>query len=102
MTICDEVATDFPGLRADMEDRERIGMERYGVPLDPHEGDRDWLEQAREELLDGVVYLTAEAHRMATSKRVDAAARERWLVVRDVRRRLVRALADLDMVRGKR
>lgn len=102
MTICEQVAEDFPELRADMLERERVGMERYGVPLDPHEADRDWLEQAREELLDAIVYLTAEAHRMATAKRVDASAKERWLVVRDVRRRLVRCLADLDMVRATR
>lgn len=41
---------------ADMQERDRIGRERYGVPLQPHNG-RDALLDAYAEALDLVVYL---------------------------------------------
>lgn len=40
----------------DMTDRDNIGRERYGTPLQPHNG-RDALVDCYQELLDGAVYL---------------------------------------------
>ena len=39
----------------DMATRDKIGRERYGVPLQPHNG-RDGLRDLYEELLDSVCY----------------------------------------------
>jgi hypothetical protein len=41
---------------ADMWDRKKLGMERYGVPLRPFNG-RSALQDAYEEALDLAVYL---------------------------------------------
>lgn len=41
---------------ADMQERHRIGTERYGTPLQIHNG-RDALQDAYEEALDLAVYL---------------------------------------------
>jgi hypothetical protein len=41
---------------ADMTARDAVGRERYGVPLQPHNG-RDCLRDAYEEALDLAVYL---------------------------------------------
>lgn len=41
---------------ADMQERDRIGRERYGTPLQTHNG-RDALVDAYQEALDLVVYL---------------------------------------------
>lgn len=43
---------------ADMVERKRIGIERYGTPLQAHNG-RDALVDAYQEALDLVVYLRA-------------------------------------------
>lgn len=43
-------------VRADLETRERIGVKRYGTPLQPHNG-RDALRDAYEEALDLACYL---------------------------------------------
>lgn len=43
-------------VRADLEERERLGIERYGTPLLPHNG-RDALRDAYEEALDLACYL---------------------------------------------
>lgn len=43
-------------VRADLEERERIGVERYGTPLQPHNG-RDALVDAYQEALDLACYL---------------------------------------------
>lgn len=40
---------------AEMQQRDQVGRERYGVPLQPHNG-RDSLRDLYEELLDAVVY----------------------------------------------
>ncbi len=40
----------------DMHQRQRIGLERYGTPLQPHNG-RNALWDAYEEILDAAVYL---------------------------------------------
>lgn len=49
---------------ADMQARDRVGRERYGTPLQPHNG-RDALVDAYQEALDLVVYLRQriEEHR---------------------------------------
>jgi hypothetical protein len=41
---------------ADMHERDQVGRERYGVPLQAHNG-RDALVDAYQEALDLVVYL---------------------------------------------
>ncbi len=41
---------------ADMQGRDAVGRQRYGVPLQPHNG-RDMLRDAFEEALDLCVYL---------------------------------------------
>lgn len=57
---------------ADMEARRHLGIERYGVPVRPHNG-RDALRDAYEEALDLAVYLRqAIAERLLISDR-DAA-----------------------------
>lgn len=43
----------------DMQERDRVGRERYGTPLQPHNG-RDNLVDAYQEALDLVVYLRNE------------------------------------------
>lgn len=43
-------------VRADLEDREQLGIRRYGTPLQPHNG-RDALRDAYEEALDLACYL---------------------------------------------
>ncbi len=46
----------WPLVFKDMYDRDLMGRERYGTPLQPHNG-RDMLRDAYEEALDFVVYL---------------------------------------------
>lgn len=41
---------------ADMRERDTVGRQRYGTPLQPHNG-RDMLVDAYQEALDLVVYL---------------------------------------------
>lgn len=43
-------------VREDLEERERVGIERYGTSLQPHNG-RDALRDAYEEALDLACYL---------------------------------------------
>lgn len=43
-------------VQKDMADRDCAGREKYGVPLQPHNG-RNALQDAYEEALDLVVYL---------------------------------------------
>ena len=46
---------------ADMQERDRIGDQKYGTRLQPHNG-RDFLVDAYQESLDLVVYLRGEIH----------------------------------------
>lgn len=41
---------------ADMQARDHLGRQRYGTPLQAHNG-RDALQDAYEEILDAAVYL---------------------------------------------
>jgi hypothetical protein len=52
--ICSLVLTDI-------ETRRAVGMERYGVPLTPHNG-KDALMEAYEEALDLIIYLRQYIH----------------------------------------
>jgi hypothetical protein len=64
VTAATEQARPVPNGRAviwflvmnDMATRHRVGVERYGTPLQAHNG-RDALRDLYEELLDAVVYL---------------------------------------------
>jgi hypothetical protein len=46
---------------ADMAERDRLGLHRYGTRLQPHNG-RDNLRDLYEELIDAVCYLRAELY----------------------------------------
>lgn len=46
----------WPLVMVDMAGRDKLGRERYGTPLQPHNG-RDVLRDAYEEALDLAVYL---------------------------------------------
>lgn len=48
-------------MKADVEARKRIGEQRYGTPLQPHNG-RDVLKDIYEELLDAAVYLRQQIY----------------------------------------
>ncbi|GAB1642557.1 hypothetical protein [Krasilnikovia sp. MM14-A1259] len=54
------VPNDRPSIlalvRADLEERERVGVQRYGTPLQAHNG-RDALVDAYQEALDLAAYL---------------------------------------------
>ena len=95
MTICTELAESFPSLAADFEARERVGTERYGRPLDAIADARDWGAEAHEELIDAMVYLTAELHRLCEAKRTDSDARHRYLAIKGYRTTLARMIEDL-------
>jgi hypothetical protein len=70
VAVWDEVVKDFDGVcdyecisskihdlvSNDMIDRNRVGISKYGTPLQPHNG-RDALLDAYQELLDLVVYM---------------------------------------------
>jgi hypothetical protein len=46
----------WPLVIKDMEARHQLGIERYGTPLQPHNG-RNSLQDVYEELLDACVYI---------------------------------------------
>jgi hypothetical protein len=52
-------------VRADLEERERVGVERYGTPLQAHNG-RDALVDAYQEALDLACYLRQAIEERAT------------------------------------
>lgn len=60
---------------ADMRERDRIGRERYGTPLQTHNG-RDALVDAYQEDLDRIVYLRQEIEERRDLRAELAAARE--------------------------
>lgn len=95
-TICERVAQDFPGLAECMREREALGLARYGVPLDPFDG-RDWLAEAREELADAIVYLTAAQRRLSNDDQ-DSVRLATWVRIVRARRAIADALADLERV----
>lgn len=43
-------------VQQDMRERDHLGRERYGTPLQPHNG-RDTLIDAYQEILDAAVYM---------------------------------------------
>lgn len=52
----------------DMQERDRIGREKYGTPLQPNNG-RDSLVDAYQEALDLAVYLKNEIRKRAEAPR---------------------------------
>jgi hypothetical protein len=60
---------------ADLAERKRVGMERYGVPLQPFNG-RDALWDAYEEVLDLAIYLRQriEEDRQSNKRSVTSAS----------------------------
>lgn len=73
------VGNDRPAIQdlvlADIAERKRIGIERYGKALQPHNG-RDALVDAYQEVLDLAMYVRQEIE-----ERADAAAEERAKIV---------------------
>lgn len=81
-------------LLRDMEDRDRIGRERYGTPLQAHNG-RDAVTDAYQEALDLVVYLKQATVELPDDRTLDLRYREalafalslrRWLSAREAGR----------------
>lgn len=70
---------------ADIEERKRLGIERYGVALQPHNG-RDALVDHYQELLDGVKYIRQEIEERK-DYRAEGAAAEREKIVEFIRQR---------------
>lgn len=60
MTICQQIARDYPALAELALAREAVGLERYGKVVDAIGDPRDWRKEAAEELIDALVYLRAE------------------------------------------
>ena len=54
--VANDGPTVWPLVVADMQARDAVGRERYGVPLQPNNG-RDALRDAYEEALDLCAYL---------------------------------------------
>ena len=89
MTICQTLAEQFPDLAPIFVERERLGMQRYGVPLDVCDG-REWISESREELADAAVYL------MAAFMREDCTARREKIA--DAAARTVEALRAIQAI----
>jgi hypothetical protein len=64
---------------ADIQGRKRIGIERYGVALQPHNG-RDALVDLYQELLDGAKYARQKIEELE-DHRAEGAAAEREKIV---------------------
>lgn len=96
-TICAGLAAEFPALCARFESREAVGLARYGAPLDPFDG-RNWIAEAREELADALVYLTAAARVLSSRETTDAADLQRWARIRHIRRMVAHCLEDMERV----
>jgi hypothetical protein len=77
---------------ADIQQRMLLGMERYGVPLQAHNG-RDALVDAYEEQLDHVKYLRQEIEERA-DHRAEGAAEEASLTIAYLERVGFHGLAD--------
>jgi hypothetical protein len=77
------VQNDRPAIQdlviADVEERKRIGMQRYGTLLKPHNG-RDALVDLYQEILDAAQYVRQEIEERA-DHRAEGAAIEREKIV---------------------
>lgn len=60
MTFLDKVISSFSKTARTQEMK---GIEKYGHELQPLEQKYDWLEMAKEEIVDGFKYLEAERER---------------------------------------
>lgn len=52
-----------------LKERLKLGQERYGQDV-PFEDNRDFIEEALEELLDSIIYLTAQLLRIRNTKKL--------------------------------
>ena len=52
-------------VQADLGERRKMGLAKYGHLVDVHGDTRDWLQEAYEEALDLCVYLRAQIERTA-------------------------------------
>ncbi len=59
----------MPQVMQDLEDRYQLGLERYGKPVKPMDGE-DYLKHLYEELMDACVYIKAviEERKLRESK----------------------------------
>ncbi len=69
-------------VRADLEQREHVGIQRYGTPLQPHNG-RDALRDAYEEALDLACYLKQAMVERELGARPGSVPATRTIPVRD-------------------
>jgi hypothetical protein len=60
---------------ADIEERRRLGISRYGTALQPHNG-RDALRDLYEELLDSATYVRQVIEERATSEASECRCRQ--------------------------
>lgn len=82
---------------ADLEVRLQVGIQRYGTPLQPHNG-RDALRDAYEEALDLAIYLRQViAERDSPNPETRHAAAQ---LIEQLRQRAVECRADADRFRG--
>lgn len=94
-------------VRADIDAREQVGIQRYGTPLQPHNG-RDAMRDAYEEALDLTCYLrqviaereepaSAEIARLlATVAEQDVTIARQVDLIAELRRQLVGAHQTID------
>lgn len=90
----DAARSKVAGLFASQEAK---GLERYGKPLDIHDG-RAWVAESREEIADAMVYITAEMRLLEQRKRVSEDARAKFLELSKIRGDIAKALVRLYML----
>lgn len=99
-------------VRADLDAREQVGVQRYGTPLQAHNG-RDGLRDAYEEALDLTCYLRQAleereqpasdeiARLLADVAEKDTKLRRRGDLVDELRRQLEGSHRTIDRLSGK-
>lgn len=98
VSCCDSLAIAYPRHEPLFMARKTLGLERYGVELDPFNDSRDMLKETSEELADGCVYLRAEIERELERTRVNG--RHRYLTLKQALGLVVKALDLVEEVRG--
>lgn len=98
VSCCDALAIAYPRYEPLFMARKLLGLERYGVELDPFNDERDMLQEAVEEFADGCVYLRAAIERELTQTRLKG--RHNYLTMKQALQFAIRALDCIEEVRG--
>ncbi len=77
---------------SDMDDRDRLGRERYGVPLTPNNG-RDSLVDLYQELLDSAVYAYNKIHEIKLND-----PKVGWVVLDDILHATIRNIVRVRLL----